>query len=156
MTAADPPPPSSVVAAHVSDSSEQRNAEPLMLAAMATLLGRALAPMELPLGDGARVQIDGAAADMSVFVEIFARQGAMKAGQVQKVTKDALKLITLRRFHPAARLILCFADHVAAARVLGTSWLAEALRLWEIEVVVVDLDEETKALLKAAQQRQFR
>ena len=56
-----------------------------MLAAIATQLGRVLVPMELPLGDRARVLVDGGAADMSVFVEIFAHQGAMKSGQVQKV-----------------------------------------------------------------------
>ncbi len=69
------------------------------------------------------------------------------------MARDALKLITLRRDHPGARLILGFADHVAAASATGASWLAEALRSWEIEVFVTELDAGTREALRAAQAR---
>ncbi len=36
----------------------------------------------------------------------------------------------------------------------GTSWLAEALRVWEVAVLVAELDDEVRAGLRAAQIRQ--
>ena len=38
--------------------------------------------------------------------------------------------------------------------VWGTSWLAEALRVWRVEVLVVVLDDDGRAGLRAAQARQ--
>ena len=142
------------MATHASDSAEQRDVEPILLADIAEKIGCALAPRSLKLSGGARVDVDGVASDTSVLVELFAHQGSMKGGQILKVARDALKLITLRRDHPGARLILGFADHVAAASVTGASWLAEALRTWEIEVLVTELDGGTREALHAAQARQ--
>jgi hypothetical protein len=53
-----------------------------------------------------------------------------------------------------ARRIIAFGDPEAAACVTGKSWLAEALTTWEVEVLVVELDEEDRAGLRAAQARQ--
>ncbi|HAM22273.1 MAG TPA: hypothetical protein DCQ04_08355 [Actinobacteria bacterium] len=130
--------------------------EPLVLAQVARHVGLPLGPMKLPFGDASRVEVDGGAADFSIFVEVFAHQGSLRGGQVHKVARDALKLITLRRFHADARLILAFADSGAVTGVLGDAWLAEALRLWGVEVFVADLDDETRALLVSAQRRQYR
>jgi hypothetical protein len=38
--------------------------------------------------------------------------------------------------------------------VTGTSWLAEALRAWEVAVLVAVLDDNVRAGLRAAQVRQ--
>ncbi len=127
---------------HLSNSDEQRDAEPVILAGVAALLGVALEPRSLKLAGGARADVDGVAADESVFVEIFAHQGQLRGGQFHKVARDALKLITLGRARQPARLVIAFGDADAAACVTGTSWLAEALRTWSIEVVVIELDNE--------------
>jgi hypothetical protein len=124
-----------------------------MLAALAERYG-SLAPASLTLARGARVDVDGVAPDRSVFVEAFAHQGRMRGSQPKKVAQDALKLITLRREHPGARLVLAFADPLAAASVTGKGWLAEALVTWEIEVVIVDLEADVLSALHAAQLRQ--
>lgn len=141
-------------AGHLSDSSEQRNAEPLILAGVSAELGLELKPRSLRLEGSTRVDIDGVARDESVFVEVFARQGRLKGAQFHKVARDALKLITLARARHNARLILAFGDQDAAACVTGGSWLAEALRTWGIEVFVVDLDGDVRNGLRAAQARQ--
>lgn len=112
------------------------------------------APATLKLAGGARVDVDGVADDRSVFVEVFAHQGRLRGGQFHKVARDALKLITLRREHPGARLIVAFGDETAAACVTGRSWLAEALRTWGVEVLVVDVGADVRAGLVAAQARQ--
>jgi hypothetical protein len=139
---------------HQSDSSEQREAEALILAGLMDEFG-VLRPATLKLPGGARVDVDGVAEDESVFVEAFAHQGRMKGSQPKKVAQDALKLITLRRARPQARLVLAFADEVATASVLGgKGWLAEALRTWEVDVRVVPLDEGVRGRIAAAQLRQ--
>jgi hypothetical protein len=140
---------------HQSDSHEQRSAEPLILAGVSAVVGVELAPRSLRLAGGARGDVDGVAPDESVLVEIFAHQGRLKGAQFHKVARDALKLITLGRDRSGCRLIIAFADADAAACVSARSWLAEALRVWGIEVLVVDLSDEIRAGLRSAQVRQI-
>jgi hypothetical protein len=62
------------VVGHQSDSSEQRDAEPLILARVEEHLGKELSSATITLDSDAKVQVDGADAAESVFVEIFAHQ----------------------------------------------------------------------------------
>ena len=140
--------------AHQSDSLEQRTAEPLILAGVSKIVGVELAPRSLRLDGGARVDVDGVAPDESVFVEVFAHQGRLKGAQFHKVARDALKLITLGRSRAGSKLIIAFGDPDAAACITGASWLSEALSSWEIEVLIVDLDDSVRAGLRDAQVRQ--
>jgi hypothetical protein len=140
--------------AHQSDSHEQRSAEPLIRERVSAAVGVELTPRSLRLDGGARVDVNGVAPDESVLVEIFAHQGRLKGAQFHKVAQDALKLITLKRSRSDCRLIIAFGDPDAAACVSAGSWLAEALRTWEIEVFVADLDDDVRAGLRCAQDRQ--
>jgi hypothetical protein len=140
--------------AHRSDSLVQREAEPLIRAGVEKAVDRSLAHTSLRLANGARVDVDGVDVDETVFVEIFAKQGRLRGAQFHKVARDALKLITLTKGRDGARRIIAFGDAEAAACVTGKSWLAEALSTWEVEVLVVELDEEVRAGLRAAQARQ--
>lgn len=129
-------------------------AEALIQAGLADEYGP-LQPAKLKLPGGARVHVDGVAPDLSVFVEAFAHQGRMKGSQPKKVAQDALKLITLRLAYPKARVVLAFADEVAAASVIdGKGWLAEALQTWNVDVRVVHIDQSVRARIVAAQLRQ--
>ncbi len=139
---------------HQSDSAAQRDAEALIREKLADALSVELSPKTVMLGERATAALDGAAPDESVLVEIFARQGALKGGQKHKVKGDALKLITLARARPKARLILAFGSEEAARFALKTSWLAEALRIWGIEVFVAELETGVRSGLRAAQARQ--
>lgn len=113
-----------------------------------------LTPGSLDLPNGARVDVDGIDEEKVVFVEIFARQGRLRGAQFHKVARDALKLITLTKGREETRRIIAFGDAEAAACVTGKSWLAEALATWNIEIMVVELDENVRAGLHAAQARQ--
>ena len=139
---------------HRSDSRAQRDAEPLIREKVARHIGKTLSPATVRLEGGALVQVDGAADDESVLVEIFAHQGSLKGGQRHKVAQDALKLITLGRSRPDAQLILAFADPDAAAYASKGTWLAEALAMWGVSVLVVELDEAVRAGIRDAQVRQ--
>jgi hypothetical protein len=126
----------------------------MILEGVSKMIGVELAPRSLRLDGGARIDVDGATPDESVFVEIFAHQGRLKGAQFHKVARDALKLITLGRSRVAGRLIIAFGDQDAAACVTGASWLAEALTSWGIEVLVVELDDAVRDGLRDAQVRQ--
>lgn len=141
---------------HVADSKDQRTAEAVIRNLMALELGVTLEKTTIKLSPTTRVEIDAASEDESVLVEIFARQGSLKGGQVKKVAQDALKLITLKRERPDAKLYLAFASAEAAAYVQNPKgWLTEALRVWGVHVVVVEVPESTRRALLAAQARQI-
>ncbi len=139
---------------HRSDSSAQRDAEALIRVKVAEHIGRSLSSATVELSGGARVQVDGAASDGSVLVEIFAHQGPLKSGQRHKVAQDALKLITLGRGRPDAELFIAFGDTEAAAYATKGTWLSEALATWGVTVLVVELDQAVRQGIRAAQVRQ--
>ena len=91
-----------------------------------------------------------------MLVEVFAHQGPLKGGQRHKIATDTLKLITIaREMTPRPRLVLAFAEPKLAEWAAGGSWLAAALISWEVEVIVVKLDERVRAEIAAAQRRQL-
>jgi hypothetical protein len=139
---------------HQSDSMEQRDAEPLILARVAGHVGKELRSAIITLASGAKVQVDGADLAESVFVEIFAHHGRLKGGQRHKVATDALKLITLGRSRPDAQLIIAFADEEAAAYATRGTWMSEALASWGITVLVVEIDQAVRDGIREAQVRQ--
>ncbi|WP_354701251.1 hypothetical protein DSM112329_01560 [Paraconexibacter sp. AEG42_29] len=121
------------------DFDAQQRTETAIREAVAATVGVTLHPRPLVLPGGATADLDGVDAGPTVLVEVFARRGRLKGPQLDKVARDALKLATLGRAHPSARLVIAFADADAARSVTGGSWLAEALRTWNIEVLVVDV-----------------
>lgn len=137
---------------HQSDSRAQRDAESLVLAGVSSQLRVPLNQRVRIDLDGATVEVDGASSDEAVLVEVFARIGRLKGGQLHKVSTDTLKLVALGETRPEARLILAFADQEAADSVVG--WRAALLDRRKIDKLVVPLDAEQRAVILAAQERQ--
>jgi hypothetical protein len=140
-------------------SREQRDAERFMLDLLGAELGTTLAPERIALASGARVEIDGTDAARSILVECWAHQGAPKPAQKHKVLSDALKLTWIAStLYPRPRLILCMSDPMAAAPFVSPSrsWAAQALNDLGIEVLEVQLPEEIRLGIQAAQTRQYR
>jgi hypothetical protein len=140
------------------DSDEQRQAEPLILAEVASLIGVVLRPNRLVVADGITVNVDGFSQDPPTLVEVWAHQGVPKPAQKAKVMSDAIKLLWVERvLYPAGtRKILALADPAAASHFLGRTWMATALRDLGLEVIVIELSDEVRAGLLAAQRRQVR
>lgn len=138
-------------------SHEQRQAELLMVDALGVQLGRILRPRRLRIGNS-RVEVDAADDDLTVLVEAWAHQGRPKAAQKHKVLADALKLLWIASTLPRTpTLILCLSDEEAARHfTTGRSWAAAALADLGISVTVVDLLEEARQAVRAAQERQRR
>jgi len=141
---------------HQSDSSVQLAAEAKILELLQTTFGPGLKPDTIALDGTASVQVDAVSPNRTVFIEIFAHQGQLKGGQKRKIALDALKLITIGREHPDAELVIALADDAAAASLKSDSWLAVALRAWNVKVVVVALGDDTRAQLRDTQVQQKR
>jgi hypothetical protein len=139
---------------HDSDSAVQREAEIQILDGIGSQLEQTLVKRRVGLPGGRWVEVDGVAADLSVFAEAFARQGPMKGGQKRKVALDVLKLITLQRLHPGSQLVLAFCDEAAMNSLTG--WLDEAIDTWNVDRMVAPLDPELRARLIDVQARQYR
>lgn len=139
------------------DSTEQKEAETLLVTELGNSLGLVLSKKRFTLSDGSWLEIDGACESPSVLCEAWARQGRPKSAQKNKVLADAFKLLHAAQLVPGpARLILVFGDGEAAAHFLGRSWMAQALKARGIEIHVVDLPADVRASIQAAQRRQFR
>lgn len=134
---------------HQSDSKVQKEAEAIVLAGVSEQLGVPITQKVRLELDDAKVELDGANADESVLVEVFARIGKLKGAQLHKISTDTLKLVALAETRPDARLILAFADQDAADSVVG--WRAAVLARHEIEKLVVELSEEQRQLILGAQ-----
>ena len=139
---------------HLSDSSEQQEAESYMLQALEKRLGlRFDSNAILPVSVG--VQPDAIDPISKVIVEVYARVGAVKGAQLHKIKGDILKLALIgTELGSEWRKILCFASDAAASYVQGKSWVAEATKVFGVEVQVVQLPSEQQSRVVAAQSRQ--
>ncbi len=153
----DRPPDVEPIPAPPGDSHVQREAEAVMVALLADRIGLPLAPRRIDLGDRRRVEIDAATDDLSVLCEAWAHQGPPKPAQKNKVLTDAFKLaFVAKALGRSPRLILLLSDEAAAAPFRGGSWHAAALAEFGVELMVVDLPEEVRERIRAAQVKQFR
>jgi hypothetical protein len=150
-------------ALHAGDSSEQRRAERLMLDVFEAEQGVVLQrPYRLSAGTSARMEIDGGCQDDGTgrawLVEAWAHQGPPKAAQKKKIVADGLKLAyAATLFGGPVRLVLLFSDERAAAPFASSrAWSAAAFHTFGIEMVVVALPDEERALIRVAQERQYR
>ena len=139
------------------NSDVQRHAEAVALKILSEQYGFNLVPERLTLSNDVRVEIDGVSHDPPVLVEVWAHQGSPKSAQRNKVLADSLKL----QFVNSAldidyRMVFCFTDAAAAAPFLGRSWGSAAMRRAQVEIEIVELPDDLRAAIRAAQARQFR
>lgn len=139
---------------HQSDSTEQQAAEEYMLNALQKDLGICFDPAaKLPIEVG--VQPDAIDPDNKVIVEVYARIGGVKGAQLHKIKGDILKFALIeKKLGKGWRKIMCFASDEAAKYVQGKSWVAEAARVFGVEVRVVQLSLEQRENVMSAQNRQ--
>lgn len=136
---------------HLSNSDQQREAEKVILARLGEQRGWHLEQGHRMSG----MQPDGVDTENRVLVEVYSRIGKLPPGPQRKLAKDILKLNRLNRLNGEEwSLVMAFASEEAAAFLLGNGWVAEEVRAFGIEVVVVDLPAEKREALLAAQVRQ--
>jgi hypothetical protein len=139
---------------HLSDSSEQQAAETYMLKSLEQKLELHFDPdATLPIEVG--VIPDAIDPINKVIVEAYARVGEVKGAQLHKIKGDILKLAVIEKMLGSGwRKILCFASDEAAKYVRGKSWVAEAAKVFSVEIQVVHLPLELRNNVVSAQKRQ--
>lgn len=140
---------------HLSDSAVQRAAEAVIVHRLAAELGVPLqSGGRVPVGGGAYVEVDARSDDGAVFVEAYARQGALKGAQLKKIGQDILKLALLRRQpeYLNARAIIVFASEEARSSIRG--WVAQAAIEFGVDLRTIEVPDELREQVRAAQQRQ--
>jgi hypothetical protein len=142
---------------HLSSSAVQTEAETEILCALASKCGIELVhhPEKILLGGGVYVEVDGATPDRSVVVEAYARQGKLKGAQPKKIAQDILKLALLKREsgRKRTRAVIAFASQEARDSISG--WIQQAAKSFDIELIVVEIPEQLRDQICAAQHRQI-
>lgn len=139
---------------HLSDSSEQQTAEKYMLMFLQEKLGIKFDPEStLPIDIG--VKPDAIDPINKVVVEAYARIGEVKGAQLHKIKGDILKLAIIeKKLGVGWRKIMCFASDEAAKYAQGKSWVAEAARVFNVEIHIINLPEIQRNNVITAQKRQ--
>ena len=126
-----------------------------MLSMFSQQLGGELAPRSIPTGSS-RLELDGVSDDDHVLCDAFAHLGALKAGQLHKVTEDLARLLLAERILAGSwRKVLLFADD-DARESFHKGWRRDLADRFGVECIAVTLPEQMTASVRAAQRRQFR
>jgi hypothetical protein len=90
-----------------------------------------------------------------VVVEAYARQGRLKGAQPKKIAQDILKLALFKRVpgREGTRAVIAFASPEAHRSITG--WLQHAADSFGVEFVVVEITDQTRTAIRAAQDRQI-
>ena len=140
---------------HVSDSSEQRTAEVVILEKTNADLGMSLVPKQMTLKDSTVVKVDGVDEENRVLCEIYAHIGVLKGSQPDKVAADLLKMMLVEADKGGTWCkVFCFADEDASAKLKGRSWLALAARQFGVKILTIELPKDLQDSVKSAQARQ--
>lgn len=87
--------------------------------------------------------------------EIFVHIGKPKKAQDNKIANDILKMLLLQKVTGKTyRKILVVCDELEFKKLNGLSALSESIRQFGIEVMLVDINDELRAKIQEAQNRQ--
>ena len=110
---------------------------------------------KIAYANGQHIELDGYSEEKRVLCEVYARIGALKGSQPDKLASDILKLLLAEQVLGGKwSKYLVFADSKAAGKCTGKSWLAHVCSLNDIGVEVVTLDDTTRDQILKAQERQ--
>lgn len=92
-----------------------------------------------------------------VIGEIFAHIGKPKKAQDNKIANDILKMLLLeKKTNTKYRKIIVVCDEAEQKKLQGLSALAESIRQFEVEIMYIEIDEDTRNQIIEAQKLQRR
>ena len=101
------------------------------------------------------MQPDFYSEEFSIVGEIFAHIGKPKKAQDNKISNDILKMLLLDKISGKQyRKIIAVCDKKEMKKLMGQSVLAESIRQFGIEVILVELDEDMRNKILKAQEIQ--
>jgi len=141
-----------------SSSEEQVNAEKIMALMLEEQLGVKLEKnrkIVLNQDNDVYVVPDIYSETALIIGEIYAHIGKLKPAQNHKITNDILKMLLLEKITGKCyKKIIAVCDTRVMKSIQGKSALAEAIRQFEVEVICLEIDENTKNQIVIAQERQ--
>ncbi|HWS37133.1 MAG TPA: hypothetical protein VN408_30860 [Actinoplanes sp.] len=112
--------------------------ERAMLLALGDEFGVVLRPRSIDLGDGTRLEIEGADEACDLLVQMVGNQGTFRSLHRNKVMADMFKLTWLRKaMFPDSRAVLCVSETVAQV-FTPSGWTTRAAGDLGIEVWIFD------------------
>ena len=101
------------------------------------------------------MQPDFYSEEFSIVGEIFAHIGKPKKAQDNKISNDILKMLLLDKISGKQyRKIIAVCDKKEMKKLMGQSVLAESIRQFGVEVILVELDEDMRTKILKAQEIQ--
>ena len=141
-----------------SSSVEQMQAEDIIFALTEKMLGATLEKnKKIFLADNAftYIQPDFYSAENLIVGEIFAHIGKPKKAQDNKIANDVLKMLLLEKITGQQyRKIIVVCDEAEKKKLEGLSALAESIRQFGIEIMMVHIEDDLRTQLLEAQNRQ--
>lgn len=138
-----------------SNSIVQQKAERIIFEEVKKSLGVELkANVEIPVGS-THIQPDFYSGDDRIIGEIFAHIGKPKTGQDRKVANDILKMLLLEKIEGVTyKKMIVVCDKEETKKLKGESMLAECIRQFGIEVIMINIESDLRNELIAAQEQQ--
>lgn len=101
------------------------------------------------------IQPDFYSEEHCIVGEIFAHIGKPKKSQDNKIANDVLKMILLDKVkNKKHRKIIVVCDTFELKKLQGNSFLAESIRQFSVELICVDIDDNTRSKVLEAQKLQ--
>ncbi len=143
---------------HPSSSGEQKEAGIELIRALSSSLGVAIKEnVQLDLGNGCTVEVDGYSDEPPILCEAWAHYGKPRGGQPHKIMTDAFKLVFTEKCKGKTyQKILLFCEEDSRKSFIKGSWQAQCLRVYDIKTEVYSLPTELECRVKKAQKRQYR
>ena len=101
------------------------------------------------------MQPDFYSQEHSIIGEIFAHIGKPKKAQDNKIANDVLKMLLLEKVTGKQhRKFIVVCDQAEKKKLEGQSVLAESIRQFDVEIMYIAIDDNIKAEILKAQERQ--
>lgn len=101
------------------------------------------------------IQPDFYSEESCIVGEIFSHIGNLKKAQNNKIANDILKMLLLEKVTGKEyRKIIAVCDDIEWKKLNGKSVLAETIRQFGIEIVIIEIEDEMRNTILEAQKRQ--
>ncbi|GEB78311.1 hypothetical protein [Sporolactobacillus inulinus] len=142
---------------HASSSLEQQNIEKYIFQIICDKLGVNLAANPIVQCGKATIRPDFYSEEPSIIGEVYAHIGSLKPPQKKKMLADILKMLLLEKVtNRTYRKIIVICDDEVLKAITGKSWGSACFKAFDVEIMNIDIGEDKRELLLAAQKRQFR
>lgn len=145
---------------HNSDSIVQRNIEdkiqPLLEKYLKIILdkGKYVAARN---SNPTAFQVDYFNEEAGIFCEVYARIGKLKAGNKRKILSDMLKLLTIEKLlNKNIRKCIVLTDESILKEFQTGSWASKSMKIFDFELIFVELEVEDRIILIETRELQKR